>query len=77
MTPLETAIAHMTAILSECPTFFRAFRQYFEHQAAEKAKEDPHEYGQLPMMLAAEVTRLRAKFRSSTQPPKPESSTKP
>lgn len=67
MNPLATELAHMTAYLSESPTSFRAWRQYFEHKAQEMASADPDEYSQLPMKLAAEIAKIRSKHSQSPQ----------
>lgn len=65
MTIATDRLAHMVRILSTCPTSFRAWRQYFKHQAETLAEEDPKEFGSLPQMLDAEIARLRLRHTPS------------
>lgn len=67
MTPLETELQHMLAILCESATSFRAWKGYLEDKALKLANWHPQEHSQLPMMLAAEISRLESKH----SPPRP------
>jgi hypothetical protein len=67
MTRLHQEMEHMKTLLA-CPTSFRAWRQYLEAKAQHMAEVEPDEFGQLPMMLAAEIARLRLQFKATSTP---------
>ena len=77
MTYLQWRLAWMVQTLEASQASFRAWRQYFTHQAQELATAEPDEYLQLPMQLAAEIERLRSKFSPPNQPKPATRSTSP
>lgn len=68
MTRSEMELKHMTMFLSESPTSFRAWKQYFLNKAQAMAKDDPAEFWNLPEMLGEEISRLRSSLSQPKQP---------
>lgn len=76
MSPMQSEMEHAVRLLEASASSFRAWRQYLQAKAQELAAKDP-EFEPLPAMLEAEIERIKATLRATSDQPSEPSERKP
>jgi len=76
MDSLQAEMAHAVRLLEDSASSFRAWVAYFRAKSQDWAQASP-EFEQYPVMLEAEIERIKATLRARSEQPSPPSKRTP